>query len=83
MNERKKNLKIMTTYKFNVNDSGNNSKNAETQTVQNKPEGQKMIGPVLPNKVKHLYILVSPFQLIGMKFLSNLLHILKNSKVYD
>lgn len=42
-----------------------------------------MIGPVLPAKVKHLYILVSPFQLIGMKFLSNLLHVLKNNKVYD
>lgn len=51
--------------------------------TESKPENKKMIGPVLPGKVKHLYILVSPFQLIGMKFLNNLLHILKNGSVYD
>lgn len=68
----------MMTYKYSINDNGNT---VETQTTT---ESTQMIGPMLPkNKVKHLYILVSPFKLLGMKFLSNLLHIVKNSKVYE
>ena len=93
INEEDKKIKIMKTYEYNSNSSAESSQKPGTQDQSTSTPGpvqgpvdkkdDKFIGPVLPETKKHLFVLVSPFKLTGMKFLNHLLHALKNSRVYD
>ncbi len=86
MNKTKKNINIVKTYEYKSNQTTAN------QSVQTAPDASQkeekkdqvpFIGPVQAEVKTHFSVLVSPFKLVGMKFLEHLLLIVKDSRVFQ
>ena len=90
INEEEKNIKIMKTYEYSSQSASDKPETKDQSTATPGPvqvpeenKQEKAIGPSLPATKKHVFVLVSPFSLMGMRFLNHLILVVKNSRVYD